>query len=196
MKYIGTVCTVLIALLVLPAISSAQDSPVTKGHWMIDGSISFQSKAGDAYENAEGDGRTEITFSPAAGYFFMDQLAVGASILYTSIQQGDNTDQTNLEIGPYLAYYFKTGNPEFLPLLGAAVRYASQAPNEDVTLNKFVIQIFGGAVYMVTEQVGIGGRLAYSIVNQSYDIDGASEDPDSDSGSIFSFFVTVEVFIP
>jgi len=67
-----------------------------QGSMMIGGSAGFNSS----------DGSSEITLAPSLGYFFIDQLAIGAQITFasSSVDGGDGT--TIIGVGPMVRYYF------------------------------------------------------------------------------------------
>ena len=92
-----------LALLVMIAISSYQlsFSQVTKGNFLLGGSISFQST-----KYSEGGNNTGIfNFMPDVGYFFADRFAGGLRASFTNVSdEGDS--YRDLLIGPFARYYF------------------------------------------------------------------------------------------
>ncbi len=192
----------LLALLVATAIpTQAQDMPVRKGNWMIDGSLGFSSSGGDLYENADGDGTTTITIAPEAMYFLMDQLGVGLVLNYSSTSQGDESS-SDLSIGPRVAYFFKTGDPKFYPFLGAGVFFGSHshdngvdgAGHSEYTNSMTTIAVSGGVMYMVNTHVGLSAFLNYEMVSLKYDEDLKYQD-DTRDGNIFSIMVGFNWFL-
>lgn len=62
---------------------------------MIGGTAGFSSS----------DGTTEISIAPSLSYFFIDQLAIGATIGFAS-SSSDDVDVTAIGLGPMVRYYF------------------------------------------------------------------------------------------
>lgn len=62
---------------------------------MIGGTAGFSSS----------DGTTDISIAPSLAYFFIDQLAIGASIGFASTTS-DLGDASSFGIGPMVRYYF------------------------------------------------------------------------------------------
>src|SRR3989337_2214932 len=88
--------SVLMAFLVFTLAASAQTE---KGSWLVGGNVEVNT--------AEDD--TQIDFSPNAGYFLLDNLAVGARVGLNYRKQ-ETTKTTSLGFGPFARYYFGTTN--------------------------------------------------------------------------------------
>lgn len=84
--------------LLMTQVVSAQ---VTKGNFLVGGSVSFHST-----KYSEGDGSVgKFIFMPDAGYFFAERFAAGLRASYTNISnEGDHYN--DLLIGPFARYYF------------------------------------------------------------------------------------------
>lgn len=90
---------VLLAAIVLMS-AQAGFSQISKGNWLVGGSAGFASEK-------QGDSKlTTITFSPNAGYFFMDQLAAGLRLNFSSEKPDGSTSGTLFSAAPFVRYYF------------------------------------------------------------------------------------------
>jgi hypothetical protein len=98
-------------LLMISAFSYAQvKKPVTRGNIIVSGGGSFSSYHTD---NINGNTITTISSSvinlnPGAGYFIIDNLAVGADLTVSFFKQTENRYYV-LGIGPFAKYYFENG---------------------------------------------------------------------------------------
>lgn len=71
-----------------------------KGSWLLGGSASFNSfKQGDSKA-------TFLDFSPNAGYFVIDDLAIGLNLSFQSIKPDGEDAATLFSAGPFVRYYF------------------------------------------------------------------------------------------
>lgn len=73
---------------------------VNKGQWLVGGNAGFES-----VKWGESKG-TSFTFSPKAGYFFIDKFAGGLRVDFTSDKPKDGEASGGLLIAPFLRYYF------------------------------------------------------------------------------------------
>ena len=74
---------------------------VTKGNFLAGGAFSFQSE-----KYSEGGNRsTSLSFTPGAGYFFIDKAAAGLRSTLTYYKQ-DVDSRFYILAGPFLRYYF------------------------------------------------------------------------------------------
>lgn len=125
---------------------------------MIGGTAGFSSsKTGDVTE-------TDIVFSPMAGFFVIDQLAVGGGlgIGVSSVKQdGETFSATTLGIQPMVRYYFNgSGNMRFFGQ--ANFQYASvKFEDQDAqTATGFGAGV--GVSFFLNNHVAIEGLLGYN----------------------------------
>ncbi len=72
-----------------------------KGNWMIGGSAEFTSQKQNDFKT------TTFGINPNAGYFVIDDLAIGAALQFSSVKDDDEDDAfTTFAFGPFVRYYF------------------------------------------------------------------------------------------
>jgi hypothetical protein len=88
MKKVSTLLafSLLLGGLFLATTAQAQ---VSKGSWMVGGSVNFESE----------DGENVFQFEPQLGYFLTNKLAVGVNFNI------DVEEETQMEFGPFARYY-------------------------------------------------------------------------------------------
>jgi hypothetical protein len=189
-------CYIIFITVLLCGVSFAVASggPVDKGSILVLGmtSAGFASESGDLYENMDGDGLTSISFYPAGLYFFMPNLAIGASVDICNESQGD-WSTTDITIGPEVAYFFNLEGSSIIPYVGASFGYMSDSWDDGTdngTDDGFSFTGMGGAVLMAGNHVGFSGQLYVS--QTSITFEGADE---SVSGTTFGVRFGVMGFI-
>ncbi len=91
----------LLAIVILLS-SSATFAQIKKGQWMIGGDATFTST-----KYTDNPTITELSFNPAAGYFFMDKLAGGLRVDISTASYGSGSGSATSFFGsPFLRYYF------------------------------------------------------------------------------------------
>ena len=93
--------TLLIFALALGFCLTATAQTVNKGAWMIGGNVSFSSTSNDEVDIDI----TDFTLNPGAGYFIIDNLAVGLGLFYSSTKVGDNDAVSRTRLTPMARYY-------------------------------------------------------------------------------------------
>jgi hypothetical protein len=203
MKKMILVFAVLTAILMLSSFALAQKSPIDKGSILLSGGISFASAGGDLYKSADDKSQTLITLNPSGSYFVIKGLAVGPTVEFSSLTQGD-AKASLFGFGAQAEYYFdmlakeKEGKGALYPYLGAAFLYVGNTSNsgaageEDIKSHTTRIAFEGGAVYMVSDAVGVFGQI-------EFDMDSAKRtkpvEGESVSGTIFGIFTGFTYFI-
>jgi len=82
----------------------AASAQTRQGDWMIGGNFNFSS-------NKQGDAKlTHINVSPDAGYFFMDNVAIGALLSISSDKPNGGDATTTFEFAPFARGYFLPAN--------------------------------------------------------------------------------------
>ena len=159
--------TMMVAFLIAQGVTAQS---VNQGAWMIGGTAGFASqKFKDADEST-----TFLDISPLAGYYVIDNLAVGLGVSFTSVSfDGESTSTTSLS--PFARYY--VFNPFFLQ---AGV---------DLGLDEGAGTAFTAALgysWFLNNSVAIEPALFYS----SYGAEG-----DANDYSIFGLSIGVQAFL-
>jgi hypothetical protein len=117
-NFFKTLMKRIFIVLVLAMISSGAFAQFNKGRYLVGGGLSFQTyanktKAGSTTNT--GAHSTDFTLSPDAGYFVIDNLAVGASLnLGAGSTKGTGTNpsktsSTSIGLSPFVRYYLSQG---------------------------------------------------------------------------------------
>ena len=94
----------MIIIVVAAAITASAQTQ--KGNWLVGGSGTFASTEQGEFKV------TSFGISPTAGYFIADNLAIGASLNFTSYKEDDDDDAvTSFSFGPLVRYYFVNLGP-------------------------------------------------------------------------------------
>ena len=143
----------------------AQDA----GSYQLGGNFGFESKGGDLYKNADDDRETTITISPELSYFLIEGLSFGVKMNYTRTSQGDVTN-TDLGFGPALSFYLGNSRSIVYPYLTGAYFFNSDKMkmktaigDQEIKSNSQQIYLGAGALYMVSNAVGMNIELFYRI---------------------------------
>ena len=153
--------------------------PTAKGNFVVGGSSSFNfSSSKPKFKSDSGgtqdNGVTETRFSlmPNAGYFVIDNLAVGAGILFTSNKtKSDEFDfestNTALTFSPFARYYFTEGNIK--PFLQGTVGFGfsnskfDEGGGESENKNSIFNYGFdGGVAFFIGNKASIDVGVGYS----------------------------------
>jgi hypothetical protein len=84
--------------------------PITEGNIILSGSGTIQSYHSTTFSGTSYTKTSVFSFnlSPGAGYFIIDNLAIGGNLTLSYYKQGQNKYYT-LGIGPWARYYFNNG---------------------------------------------------------------------------------------
>jgi|SaaInl4_150m_RNA_FD_contig_91_402738_length_1107_multi_3_in_0_out_0_1 hypothetical protein len=164
---------VLILLLAMFSVASAQESPIAKGSKIIAGDFMFASAGGDLYKDSEDNRYNTIQLSPSGSYFLIDGLALGIATSLNWGSQGDYSS-TTWAVGPQVTYFINLGKAEktkgsVYPFVGASFMYQSSTVDfgsGESTTTGYTIVMGAGACYMLTESVGLTGQAAYQMDSQ------------------------------
>lgn len=139
-------------------LSTTLSAQLQQGTILAAGSISFTSES-----NSENDDYSETNFSlmPRAGYFITDNIAAGASILFSSSSfesTGVESDVSAFGFGPFLRYYLESG------LYGeVAFDYVSTTFNDnDAVTGTWITPRVGYAAFL-NDHVSVEPSIFYSI---------------------------------
>jgi hypothetical protein len=164
----GPVLGLLLALGAVPS-ASAVDSPVSKGSRIVAGSISFESRGGEFYEDDNGKRETEWRVLPGGGIFVADRLSAGLLIEILSRKQGGATDYA-IGVGPQVKYFFPTGRGgrndafTFIGLDYLFGQYGRDTAEPDFQKQEYTLHSLkgeAGFIYMLSSSVGATLTLYY-----------------------------------
>jgi hypothetical protein len=149
MKYkrILTAAAILLNFCCLNAINAQ----TFKHDWLVGGVLDINTAKNN----------TGIEFSPNAGYFIIDNLAIGAKMIISYNQLGD-LKVTSFGAGPFMRYYFTAA--KIKPFFAAEFDYQNQKFSTGTgssTENAFNYFLGGGAAFFINENVAIEAILGY-----------------------------------
>ncbi len=201
------ILTITLMLLLVAGLVYA--GPTDQGSITLGGTISFQSYGGELYENSEGKGRTSFQFSPEFGYFLIDDLELGGTMVLSGWSFGDNSSST-AGVGLVGAFY----------LMGDAGQDAKGTMRPYVkgkilmlfNTSKYEVAVFGGNTTEVEDkesEVSLIGRLGidfflsnsvaldggFDINLVSHDFDTEDDDLDAQAGAIVGLSLGISAFI-
>lgn len=133
-----------------------------KGDWMLGGNFQLNTS----------DNNTQIAFTPNAGLFVIDKLAIGGNLLIDYSKIGNNK-RTDFGIGPFVRYIFTNANVR--PILHGSLNFLSsrvKTPLVSNTENGISYFLGGGAAIFISDQVSIDGIMGYSHAKYA-DFDGS-----------------------
>jgi hypothetical protein len=120
-----------------------------KGDWLVGGLLQLNTAKNS----------TSFEFSPNAGYFVLDNFAVGAKLVTAYEQLGD-LNITSFGFGPFARYYFS--EKKIKPFFAADFDVQNQKFKTSlgsVTENAFNYFLGGGAAFFITDNVAVEGLL-------------------------------------
>ncbi len=130
----------------------AVNAQTNKNDWMVGGHLRLNTSSSN----------TEIGFSPSAGLFVIDNLAIGGNVLFNYSKAGDNK-RTDVGIGPFARYIFTSQN-NVRPIIQTSFNFLStrnEAGNTSSTQNGINYFIGGGASIFLSDRVSIDGLMGY-----------------------------------
>lgn len=140
---------------------------VNKGQWLVGGNAGFtSSKQGDGDANKW----THFNLSPNAGYFFIDKLAGGLRVNFTSTKnKAADKASTNLWIGPFARYYFLPAADKVNILADAGYAFGSAGAGDKSSQNGYSISA-GPAIFLSPNTA-----LEFTLNYQSFKYEGESD---------------------
>jgi hypothetical protein len=181
-----------VALLLASHSLNAQNSPISRGTWLLGGTGSFHS----AKDIGNKSSAFVIDLSPKVGYFIVPHLAVSANLRLGVVT--DSLDHsTDWGVGPGVAYYFGKPQARFFPYLTARTLFLwsvsgandSSASSALRSWNESWLLGAGGTA-MVAKNVGFTAELFYQ-----HDHFGAVLDQQSTANSSVQYGVNLGVAV-
>jgi len=190
---------IIFIALFMTAVATTSWAQFSKGTFLIGGtsnfSIGFDTEKSKSGNSTTTDGKTtSFSLEPAAGYFFMDNLAVGAGInLSTSTFKADGSGNKSISSStlftPFVRYYFD----KFYAQGGFQVgsQKTEFKVNSTTTTFKDGVtgwSLAGGYALLLNESVALEPQIGYRSVT--------FKDKDSDNRDITSgLFIRMGVFV-
>ncbi len=155
--------------LTLICLSVAASAQTSRGNLMIGGTASFVStKQGDAKS-------TDLDFSPNAGYFIKDALALGArvNIGSSTMEEGIiEVESSSFALSPFARYYFLGAGQKINVFADASYSFGtSKVENGSSSFSGFTIA--AGPAFFLTNNVAMEFTLGYNSMKME-DVDDRS----------------------
>lgn len=171
-----------LTFLLLSFFSHAQ---INKGIWLAGGSASFSSLSQYNPNSAQSSKLTDLSLSPAVGYFFLDKFAGGIkfSINTQTYTVSTSTTTTTSVLGPFVRYYLlpKTNGTNILA--EGAYQYGIAGNNTGYRSNRYSVS--AGPVFFLNTSVGLEVPISYTY----------SAGNDGDHSTLFSIGIGFQVHL-
>jgi outer membrane protein len=146
-----------------------------KGNWFFSGStmVSFSSTKTTLELDGFGDDDftvSQVSFSPGASYFVIDNLAVGLNLSFSSQKtkdDGDDFTESTFVVAPGATYFF--GESKTRPYFNASIGYATTSFG-DSDIGKFNGLYFSGGAgvaIFLNDHVAVNIGAEYAVLNLS-----------------------------
>lgn len=170
-------------LLVTSAIAffSSVYAQTEKGSWVVSGktSLGFTSTKTHYDTNTQNTDLTKVSsfsIAPSAGYFVINNLAVGIELSFLSTKTvGYLTDpdykaiKTNMGVMPTATYYFTTGS-SFRPYLSAGAGYSSTTSkygsSSRLKTNGYIFGGKAGFIYFLNPTAALDLGIGYNKIQE------------------------------
>lgn len=179
-KIMRKISKVLIATVLVALTSNSLMAQVEKGRWMIGGAAGYNS---NKVEDADASTST-IYIGPSIGHFFMDNLAAGLNIGFTSVSY-DGESASTVGIGPFVRYYLPMKVFGQLGYDFNSTDYGNDAKSTGGTL-----RIAAGYGLFLNDNIAIEPTIYYGMNSEK--ADGADE---SVKSSDFGVMIGIQAFI-
>lgn len=156
---------------------SVLNAQTQKNDWMVGGNFRLNTA----------DNNTQIAFTPNAGLFIIDNLAVGANFSL-SYEKSGNNKYTAFGVGPFARYYFTTESQTIRPIVHGSFNYQSRKTtiaNVSSTNNGINYFLGGGAAAFISPTVSIDALMGYDHTKYS----------NTDGNGGFAFNIGFQVYI-
>jgi hypothetical protein len=154
-------------LLLFLTITTPSFTQIKKGQFLIGGSINFESTKN---ENAINPTYTSnnFFFSPAIGYFMVDQLAGGLRLdfsLYDSKSDNVETHSTATTISPFLRYYLLPVSKKVNAFIDVSYLHNKKKFSPGYSEKAKGYYLSAGPSIFLTEQIALEFTLGYKHTN-------------------------------
>lgn len=191
---------IFVLILSISSISSLfSQIAINHGNYTLSGSVSYSySKLTMNSELSDYTLKVDnFSFSPAFGYFILDNLLVGGNVSFNYNESNSHSTYRNIfgnpitienksirrhfAIGPDIRYYFTSFS--FFPFLEFSYNYSKELASDQYG---HLFNFTGGIDYFISKSVALEPFVGYSIVTY--------KNPDEDLNT-FSFGIRVNYFI-
>jgi hypothetical protein len=134
----------VLSMLLLTTSLAAINAQTERGDWMVGGNFRLNTS-----------GNTQISLTPNAGIFFIQNFAFGGNV-NLNYQKDGSVKTTSFGIGPYLRYYF--GHDQVRPILHGNFNFLSSKTKfngASTTNNGTNFFVGGGAAIFLGENVSL-----------------------------------------
>ena len=145
----------LLILITIVVISNSLIAQTSKGGWLLGGSASFSSAKQGNFK------QTDFSIAPDAGYFFIDNLCIGAGIGFSSSKEEGFDAVTSFAFAPFARYYFLPLGPNAKLFANGSFGFGSQSSG-GVSQSLTVWGIKAGPAFFLTKNVALEFALGYS----------------------------------
>ena len=161
----------------MTAIVSA-NAQTKQNDWMVGGNFRLNTS----------DNNTQIAFTPNAGIFVVNNLAIGGNFTLSYSKSGNNKT-TSFLVGPYARYYFTTEEQKVRPIvqgnfnyLSSKIKVGNNVSSTNTGSNYF---LGGGAAMFISNDVSIDALAGYDHTKYK----------NFDGGGGFAFNIGFQVYI-
>jgi len=125
--------------------SYGASAQINKGQVMVGGNLSFNSsKYGDVDESKI----TTFQFNPNIGYFFIDNLAGGLRLSFSSIkEEGEEDAYSELLAAPFVRYYWLPATQKVNVFADASYGFGSVGTDDKTSFNQWSVMV-GPAIFL------------------------------------------------
>ena len=171
------------------ALFGAMNAQLEKGSWIVSGKTGIDFNSSTSKYSAEGqsvDGPevSSFTITPSAGYFVINNLAIGVDLGFNSTKTTFKNSSLGMDyedksstftILPNATYYFPTAS-KVRPYLGAGIGYASLTSTDffeerETTKGGFLWGAKGGIVYLLNSNIGLDLGAGYNSLTVKQTVD-------------------------
>lgn len=144
--------------LVIIFIALSTQAQTEKGTWLLGGSASFSSS-----KPANSSSVTNTLFSPAAGYFVNNDLAVGAGINFQNL----NGNYSSISFAPFVRYYFLPIGTNAKLFGNGSFGYGSYKFTGSNSNSLTTWELSAGPAFFLNKNVALELALAYGSASYS-----------------------------
>lgn len=146
----------------------AASAQINQGQWLVGGNANFTS-------NKQGDSKwTVITFSPNAGYFFINNFAGGLRLGISSEKESGSDASSIFTVAPFLRYYFLPSAQKVNIFADAQYGFGSgKAGGSSASINEY--QISAGPAVFLSPHTALEFTVFYESMGGKY-FEGLSSD--------------------
>jgi len=190
---------IVFIVLLMTAVATTGLAQFSSGTFLIGGttnlSIGFDTEKTKSGGTTSTDGKnTSFSLEPAAGYFFMDNLAIGAGLglnssTFKADGSGNKSTGTSILLTPFARYYFDKFYAQGSLMLGSQkTEFTSGSTTISSKEGVSGWSLAGGYAILLNESVALEPQIGFRSVT--------NKDKDSDNKDITSgLFIRMGIFV-